>query len=483
MSGYEIKCQQAIQESGLSSMPEPRAEEMQVQGLEAATTRTTSARVGSGRWTALIDDIVSGNWVDPDTGKKVSTPYRSVVIEDTLDGLESELVRGLGLSGRMAVVADEATYEAMGRRVAAALGVLGPVETVILDHPHADEAQLDDLKGRLAHVDSAVAVGSGTINDIVKYVTAQDGRKYCVFGTAASMNGYTSTTASITLRSGLKVSRPAQAPQGVFIDLTVNAAAPRRLAASGYGDCMCRSVAQIDMWLSHRLWGTPYPRAPFLIQAEDEAKLNARAAALGQGDRDATGYLQRVLTLCGLGVAFTGVSNHGSMGEHQISHYIDCFAGERHPGTLHGQQVGVASLTMARLQQHVLARETPPVVRPTRIDEADMARRMGPVIAAQCLAEHRKKALDDAGAARMNATLAEIWPALREELSAFALPHQEMRRMLAEAGGATTALELGLDPRFYREAVRHAREMRNRYSMLDLADDAGLLDEFLEGEG
>lgn len=459
-----------------------RAEEMQEQALDAATARTTSARLGSGRWTALIDDIVAGTWVDPDTGRPATTPYRAIVIEDALDGQEAALVRSLGLAGRLAIVADEATYEAMGRRVAAALRSLGPVETVVLDHPHADEAQLDDLKGRLAGVDSAVAVGSGTVNDIVKYVTAQDGRKYCVFGTAASMNGYTSTTASITLRSGLKVSRPAQAPQGVFIDLTVNAAAPRRLAASGYGDCMCRSVAQIDMWLSHRLWGTPYPRAPFLIQQEDEAKLNARAAALGQGDRDATGYLQRVLTLCGLGVAFTGVSNHGSMGEHQISHYIDCFAGERHPGTLHGQQVGVASLTMARLQQRLLARETPPVVRPTRIDPADMARRMGPTIAAQCLAEHRKKALDEAGAARMNATLAEIWPALREELRAFALPHQEMRKMLAAAGGATTARELGLDPAFYREAVRHAREMRNRYSMLDVADDAGLLDEFLEGE-
>lgn len=451
--------------------------------MDAATARTTSARVGSGRWTALIDEIVAGRWVDPDTGRQVTTPYRSIVIEDALDGQEAALVRSLGLTGRLAVVADEATYEAMGRRVADALRSLGPVETVVLDHPHADEAQLDDLKGRLAGIEGAVAVGSGTVNDIVKYVTAQDGRKYCVFGTAASMNGYTSTTASITLRSGLKVSRPAQAPQGVFIDLTVNAAAPRRLAASGYGDCMCRSVAQIDMWLSHRLWGTPYPRAPFLIQREDEAKLNARAAALGQGDRDATGYLQRVLTLCGLGVAFTGVSNHGSMGEHQISHYIDCFAGDRHPGTLHGQQVGVASLTMARMQQRMLARETPPMVRPTHIDPADMTRRMGPVIAAQCLAEYRKKALDEAGAARMNATLAEIWPALREELAAFALPHEDMRALLVAAGGATTARELGLDPVFYREAVRHAREMRNRYSMLDLADDAGLMDECLEGEG
>lgn len=434
-------------------------------------------------WTALIDEIVAGTWVNPDTGKPVSTPYRSIVIDDTLEGREQELVRSLAIGDRLALVADEATYEAMGRRVLAALRGLGSTEPVVLSDPHADDANLAALKDRLAGFDGAVAVGSGTVNDLCKYVTAQDGRKYCVFGTAASMNGYTSTTASITLDSGLKVSLPAQAPAGVFLDLAVSAAAPPPLSAAGFGDCLCRSVAQSDMWLSHRLWGTPFPKAPFAIQEADEAQLNARAAGLGAGDLDATGYLQRVLTLCGLGVSFTGVSNHGSMGEHQISHYIDCFAGDRHPGTLHGQQVGIASLTMARLQQWVLARDEPPVLRPTVIDEAGMVRRMGPTIAAQCLAEHRRKALDAAGAARLNALLAEIWPTLRRELLAFSIPHDRMREMLGQAGGATTAAELGLDTWFYREAVKYAREMRNRYSMLDLADDAGLLDEFLAQEG
>ena len=51
------------------------------------------------------------------------------------------------------------------------------------------------------------------------------------------------------------------------------------------------------------------------------------------------------------------------------------------------------------------------------------------------------------------------------------------------AGGPTTAAELELDVGFYREAVRHAREIRKRYSALDLAADAGLLDQFAAGEG
>ena len=436
-----------------------------------------------GGWTGLIDDILAGRWTDPGTGRAAAAPYDRIVIAGSLEGQEAGLVAGLGLGRRLAVVADGATFAAMGARVAEALRPLGPVDTVILDHPHADMASVRRLAERLRDADGVVAVGSGTINDLCKYVTGLDGRRYCVFGTAASMNGYTSTTASITLDSGLKVSLPSHAPAGFFADLSVSAAAPPHLAAAGFADCLARSVAQVDWWMSHRLLGTAYFETPYTIQNDDERELNRRAAGLPRGEPAAHGSLYRVLTLCGLGISFTGMSNHGSMGEHQISHYIDCFAGERHPGTLHGQQVGVASLTMARLQQGMLADPRPPVVRPTRIDPDDMARRMGADVAAQCVGELRAKAFDAAGAGRFNDRLAELWPALRRELAPFVIPVDEMTRLLTAARGPRTAAELGLDAGFYREAVLHCREMRNRFSFLDIAADAGTLDSFAAGEG
>ena len=436
----------------------------------------------AGTWTALIDDIVAGRWTNPETGEVARVPYERVVIAESLAGSEAELVTGLALGRKLVVVADQATLPAMGARVAAALRALGPVDVVVLDHPHADMAAVRDLTKRLEGYDGVVAVGSGTVNDLCKYVTGLDGRRYCVFGTAASMNGYTSTTASITLDSGLKVSLPSHAPAGFFVDLGVSAAAPAYLAASGFADCLVRSVAQVDCWMSSRLLGTPYSEVPYAIQEADETELNRRAGQLPQGDLAAHGYLYRVLTLCGLGVSFTGTSHHGSMGEHQISHYIDCFAGERHPGTLHGQQVGVATLTMGRLQQRMMADPRPPVVAPTRIDPDDMARRMGPEIAAQCLVEFRKKAFDAAGAERFNRRIADLWPTLREELAAFVIPVSEMERLLRDAGGPLTAAGLGLDSAFYREAVVHSREMRDRFSFLDIAADAGVLDAFAAGE-
>jgi len=434
------------------------------------------------RWTALIDDIIAGRWVDAATGRAVSVPFETIVVAETLEGAEADLVAPLKLGNRLAVVSDERTHAAMGQRIEKALAAIATIDSVVLREPHAGETDVETLRALTRNADGLVAVGSGTINDLAKYVTVTDGREYCVFGTAPSMNGYTSTTASITLASGMKVSKKAHAPKGVFLDLKVNAEAPTYLIAAGLGDSLCRSTAQVDWLLSHRLFGTFYTATPFLIQEKDEAELLARAAGLAAGDIEAVGYLQRVLTLCGLGVSFAGGSHPGSMGEHQISHFIDSVAGDRHPRTLHGQQVGVASLTMARLQAKLLASETPPLLKPTVVDDAALRSRFGEAMFPIVASEFKAKALDAAGADALNARLAGMWPELRRELQAAALSPDLMREKLASAGGPTTASELGCDVNLYRQAVLHAREIRNRYSMLDLAADAGLLEDFVEGE-
>ncbi len=450
--------------------------------MSLVNSSAEDSSTGGSKWTALIDDIVADRWFNPETKQIMKVDYESIIIEDTLDGREADLVGSLNLGSNYAVVGDENTMDALGARVAQALASLGPVKTIVLDNPHADLKTAHELRDTLKPYEAVVAVGSGTVNDLCKYATHLDGRKYCVFATAASMNGYTSSTASMTLDSGLKVSLPAQTPRGFFVDLAVSAKAPAKLAAAGFADCLARSVAQVDWWMSHRMLGTDYWSSPYLIQEEDERILNQKAALLPKGDIPAIASLYRVLTLCGLGISVTGVSNHGSMGEHQISHYIDCFAGDRHPGSTHGQQVGVASLTMARLQQQILDSATPPKVSATNIDSDDMARRMGRDIARQCEAEWHKKAFSDETAGKFNERMQEIWPALREELMEFIIPVAQMDALLEAATGPRTAVDLGLPIEFYHEAVRHNHEMRNRFSFVDIAADCGILADFASGE-
>jgi glycerol-1-phosphate dehydrogenase [NAD(P)+] len=168
------------------------------------------------------------------------------------------------------------------------------------------------------------------------------------------------------------------------------------------------------------------------------------------------------------------------MGEHQVSHWLDMFAGPAHPGTTHGQQVGAASLAIARLQCELLALDRPPKIAPTRISLDDFVSRYGKSIGPMCYAEAKKKSFDAEGAARFNDRLAELWPRLRAELAPFVMDPTAMKATLAAAGGPTTASELGFPRKLWRDAMKHARDIRNRWSFLDLADDAGLLDDFLD---
>lgn len=433
--------------------------------------------------TELIDALCAGTWVNPLTGKlNPPVPFDQIVISESLKGYESSLVSELGFQGSIAVVCDEATFDALGERVASSLSKGSSVTEIILEDPHADMATIRMLKEQLQDIQYSVAVGTGTINDLTKYATHELGKRYCVFATAASMNGYTSSTASITLDSGLKVSLPAQNPMGFFVDLEVCSNAPAWLNAAGFGDCICRSVAQIDWWMSHRMMGTMFRHEPYIIEIPEEVLLLEQAEGIAKGEIEAIATLFRVLTLCGLGISFTGVSNHGSMGEHQISHYIDCFAGKRHPGSIHGTQVGITTLTMARLQQMLLHVENAPEIKPTNIDLAGMTERMGREVAKQCAELYKKKAFNSDGAKLFNKKIKKLWPQLREECLEMAVTPEKLSHYLSSAGGPTRASELGLPVKFYREAVSHAHEMRDRFSFADIASGTDKLEEFAERE-
>lgn len=431
-------------------------------------------------WNSLIRDVIAGEWRDPVTGKAATMPFETIRIEEDLDGGAADMVAPLKLGRRIAVVSDHNTHEAMGARVAKELKALGTIDEIVMpSDSHCDEPTIALMQDKTRHADGLVVVGSGSISDVVKYATFKDGRKYASFPTAASMNGYAAGTASVTLDNGYKTSLPAHAPRGIFIDLKVNAAAPSWLAAAGLADSLCRPTAQVDWWASHRLFDSFYSDTPYTLLAEDEPRMIASAAGLASHDVAAQGHLHRVMILSGFGNCFTSSSHAGSMGEHQVSHWIDMFAGAQHPGSIHGQQVGVATLAIARLQKLMLNLPRAPKIKATKISEDDFITRYGKKLGALCFSEANKKAFNAESAAAFNDRLEQLWPELREELAVFMIDPDELQKIIASAGGPTTATELGLSVSVWRDAMKYGRDIRNRWSFLDLADDCGLLDEFL----
>jgi len=422
----------------------------------------------------LLDRLLAGTLPDPDGAGLLSVPVRNVVIAHTLVGHEGELVRSLALGPKLAVVSDPTTRRVLGERVVAALSAAGPIEEVVLgEAPHADDATVAAIRARTKDADALIAVGSGSINDLCKYSAFQDAKPYAVFGTAPSMNGYTSMSAAIT-EHGHKKSLPARPPQGVFLDLGVLAAAPARMIRSGLGDSACRSTAEADWLLAHLLFGHTYRHAPFMLLRRDEDALLAKATALMTGDLDAMEILARTLVLSGLGMTLCGGSYPASQGEHLISHYIDMLGDPAWPASFHGEHIAVTTLTMARIQETMLE-DPAPAVAPSSLGPVEFELHFGAELGASCWAAFAKKALSPDAAAALQGRLAREWPEIRQRIGAVVRPSAEIEKALLAAGAPTRPADIHVPEGFYREAVLHAREIRDRYGFLDLAADSGRL--------
>jgi glycerol-1-phosphate dehydrogenase [NAD(P)+] len=423
-----------------------------------------------------IDDLLGGTWIDPATAKPVRLPFRSVAIAPTLKDREAALVDALDMGRRLAVVCDPDTHAALGKRVAAALDSIGRVRLVMLPpHPHADAGTVARIRAETAADDALVAVGAGTINDLCKQASFLDGKPYAVFATAPSMNGYTSTSAAITVH-GHKKSLPAHGAAGVFVDLAVLAGAPAHMILSGLGDSVCRPTAQFDWLLSHHLRGTAYSPTPFSIQAADERAMLERAAGLTRGDLGAVESLTRVLVLSGFGMCIAGSSAPASQAEHLVSHHVDMLAEgvsrvRLGRDALHGEQIAVATVAVARLQERLLGQDRPPRLKPTAVDAQAIRAHFG-AAAEGCLAEFGAKALDAAETERVNALLESTWPAMRAALAAGFQAADSIDRVLARAGAPRRPADIGWSQALLRDAVRWARRIRNRYTCLDLIDDS-----------
>ena len=120
-----------------------------------------------------------------------------------------------------------------------------------------------------------------------------------------------------------------------------------------------------------------------------------------------------------------------------------------------------------------------PVVVPDTIIEADVRRVFGNDLAKSVWPEFAAKRLDKARAEALNAKLEAEWEKIGARLSAVLLPAATIKSVLATAGGPLTPEAIHLDRGFYQQALKHGREIRNRYTILDLAAQSGRLETML----
>src|SRR6185503_8735357 len=145
---------------------------------------------------------------------------RDVTIASGSLGLLPAVLRRTARAARYVVVADDNTWGAAGRQASQAIEAAGLAlaDPVVLSEKPRLKATAETARQLAERIGAAsalpVAVGSGVINDLVKYAAELAGKPYVCVPTAASMDGYAASGAALR-EGGFKRTLACAAPVAV----------------------------------------------------------------------------------------------------------------------------------------------------------------------------------------------------------------------------------------------------------------------------
>jgi glycerol-1-phosphate dehydrogenase [NAD(P)+] len=333
---------------------------------------------------------------------------------------------------------------------------------LLLKNPQADEKNLQKISAAIKNYDLVIGLGSGTINDLCKFTSAQKKIPYAIFASAASMNGYLSKNASITI-SKHKKTLSATLPLAVFCDLGILKSAPLKLAKAGIGDSMCFYSCWFDWYLSHKILGTKFDKKPFLSLQKKMDFFVKNFQKFSVRDEKFLKILIEILLLSGQGMTSAGGSYPASQGEHMIAHTIEMKYPKIAQKNLHGQMIAVTSLTAAKLQKRLLEK-----LPQLHNDDKKIEKFFGKKIATECKKEYQQKNFSALQTNKINNSLQKNWPKIKNELQKIYFDETQLRKIFSHFKIKTSAKSLGLSNQQYQGCTTHAKFTRNRFTCLDL---------------
>ena len=300
-----------------------------------------------------------------------------------------------------------------------------------------------------------------------------DGRLYC-FG------------ASITYQ-GSKQTFLCPAPAAVVADLNVIRAAPDDMNSWGYADLIAKVTAGADWMMADAVGAEPIDAQAWDIVQGRLRELIADPAGVRARNPAAIGRLVEGLMLGGFAMQSAKSSRPASGAEHQFSHLWD-MQHHTHNGVApsHGFKVGISTLAVTALYERLLALPLDRLDVDARVeawpDAAYWTAKVRELFSEDELVgvatkEIHAKAGDGETLRGQLQQLRHAWPQLRNHLLGQLIPFAELRRMLRAAGAPTEPEQIGISRGQLRESFWQAYCIRRRFTVLDLAVRAGVLDD------
>lgn len=267
-----------------------------------------------------------------------------IMVKDII--IESEAIKKLSMImekerfKNITIICDENTYAAAGEEIKEIIPK-GKFINLKSENLHANEIAVQKVYECLAvENDVLIALGSGTIHDITRYVAYNKDIPFISVPTAASVDGFVSTVAAMTWR-GYKKTFTAVSPIYVVADTDIFKEAPYRLTASGVSDLIGKYTALVDWKISSIVIGEYICNKVCNMEIDAVNKLCECVDDLVLGKSEAYEQLMYALILSGLAMQIIGNSRPASGAEHHMSHLWEMEVINKHLEAYHGEKVSV----------------------------------------------------------------------------------------------------------------------------------------------
>jgi len=421
-------------------------------------------------------DFYLGKTFTCSCGKEHTVPVQEIIYNTDALHQMSEICRTYVNGNSVVVIADERTWQVAGERAYQELELKNwqVGKYIVPDEEHGtpvcNDVTHDTLCKELPQADFFLAVGSGVINDLTKWVAFDRHIPYAVVATAASMNGYTAANVATCIQ-GVKGLFFARSPFAVFAEPRVIVEAPFEMTAAGFGDQMAKPISTADWVMNHFLFDEYFCSTCSEMITHLDTQYMAHPEKIKARNPESIQALFQSLLYSGITMSLVGSSAPASGGEHMFSHTLDMIAlTYQKPHDLHGKQVGLGCIFAAALYEKILEIKAPSwKFLPVEIDRDFW----GPI--ADAVAHEYAQKQPSLQTMRDKLSDVHTWQLFLEQLKPRLRSPQQIKEALQAAGAVHCIMDLKCSADQVLTALQHQHEIRQRVTVIDLAWSLGLL--------
>ena len=333
--------------------------------------------------------------------------------------------------------------------------------------------------------DYILGIGSGTLNDLSKFISKKVGLDYGIVATAPSMDGFASVGAAL-ITDDLKTTYDCHVPTAIFGDLEVLRNAPIDMIKAGLGDIIGKYNCLVDWKIAHIINDEYYCKTIVDMVYKSIKEVVENADGVLTRDKKAIQAITEALVETGMAMGFVGNSRPASGSEHHVSHYWEMkFLFEHRPPVFHGTKVGLATPGVIALWYKLVNEDIDFDQCRQKVKQFDEKKWETLVTekfegAAEGVLALEKKAGKNniEEALKRIDTISEKWSEIQDVIRKDLPEPDYVVNILKSVEAPYRPEQVGIDDVMTKDSLILAKEVRVRYGLLQLLWDLGLLEEY-----